>query len=59
MNVQNCNYSETPFIATPVYCNLSLRFIAINSTIFPPSISRRRGHVILKDRREYPSLLNL
>ena len=51
--------SQHPFIATPVYCNLSLPFIAVNPTIFPPLISRRSGHVILKDRREYPSLLNL
>ena len=26
--------SQHPFIATPVYCNLSLPFIAINFTIF-------------------------
>ena len=28
--------SQHPFIATPVYCNLSLPCIAINSTIFFP-----------------------
>ena len=58
-------YSKTPFIATPVYRNS--RLLQLVSPVyrnklyhfFLPLISRRSGHVILKDRREYPSLLNL
>ena len=50
--VYKLEYSKTPFIATPVYCNLSLPFIAINSTIFFPPISRRRGHVNAKNARK-------
>ena len=58
-------YSKTPLIATPVYRNS--RLLQLVSPVyrnklyhfFPPLISRRSDHVILKDRREYPSLLNL